>query len=98
MVKHRMKKGEMQYIQNLSAKLVLNRKKFDKSRELLCHLHWLLINSRIKPKLKQKSMYNCYVGEAPLYYLPEHLRGNELSSNPPNPSKKIADPDQIDII
>jgi hypothetical protein len=43
--------GKMQQIQNMSAKHVLNRKKFDSSREALCDLHWLPINSRIQFKL-----------------------------------------------
>ena len=59
--------GKMQRIQNMSAKLVLNRKKFDSSREVLCDLHWLPINSRIQFK-SLTFMSNCYVGEAPLYF------------------------------
>jgi hypothetical protein len=39
--------GKMHRIQNMSAKLVLNRKKFDSSGEALCDIHWLLFNSRI---------------------------------------------------
>ena len=74
--------GKMQRIQNMSAKLVLNRKKFDSSREALCDLHWLPINSRIQFKLLT-FMYNCYVGEAPLYLtelLTKHVPIQKLRS------------------
>jgi hypothetical protein len=58
--------GKMQRIQSMSAKLVLNRRKFDSSREAICDLHCLPINSRMQFK-SLTFMYNCYVGEAPLY-------------------------------
>ena len=57
---------KMQRIQNMCAKLVLHRTKFDSSRQAMYDFHWLPINSRIAFKLLT-FMYNCSVGEAPLY-------------------------------
>jgi hypothetical protein len=42
---------KMQRIQNMSAKLVLNRKKFDSSKQALNELHWLPIKARIEFKI-----------------------------------------------
>ena len=57
---------KMQRIQNMCAKLVLHRTKYDSSRQALYDLYWLPINSRISFKLLT-FVYNCSVGEAPLY-------------------------------
>jgi hypothetical protein len=57
---------KMQRIQNMSAKLVLNRKKFDSSKQALNELHWLPIKARIEFKI-MSFMYNCSTGKAPAY-------------------------------
>ena len=56
----------MQRIQNMCAKLVLKRGKFDSSKEALYNLHWLPIKARISFKMLT-FMYNCHVGHAPVY-------------------------------
>ena len=56
----------MQRIQNICAKLVLNRRKFDSSKQALYDLHWLPVKTRIQFKLLS-FMYNCSVGCAPVY-------------------------------
>ena len=58
--------SKMQRIQNMCAKLVLNRRKYDSSREALYDLHWLPVKARINFKLLS-FMYNCFVGDAPVY-------------------------------
>ena len=58
--------GKMQRIQNMCAKLVLHRKKFDSSKRALYDLHWLPIKARITFKLLT-FMYNCSVVNAPTY-------------------------------
>ena len=50
----------------MCAKLVLNRKKFDSSKQALYDLHWLPVKARITFKLLT-FMYNCSVGHAPVY-------------------------------
>ena len=57
---------KMQRIQNMSAKLVLQRKKFDSSKQALYDLHWLPVKSRINFKVLT-FMFNCSVGHAPEY-------------------------------
>ena len=57
---------KMQRIQNMCAKLVLQRKKFDSSRQALFDLHWLPIKSRIEYKILT-FVYNCSIGHAPKY-------------------------------
>ena len=57
---------KMQRIQNMCAKLVLNRKKYDSSKKALSDLHWLPIKCRISFKILT-FMYNCSVGQAPEY-------------------------------
>ena len=60
--------GKMQHIQNMCAKLVLHRKKFDSSKQALYALHWLPIKARITFKLLT-FIYNCSVGNAPTYLI-----------------------------
>ncbi|KAK3087887.1 hypothetical protein FSP39_012065 [Pinctada imbricata] len=57
---------KMQRIQNMCAKLVLKRGKFESSKENLYDLHWLPIKARISFKMLTY-MYNCHVGHAPVY-------------------------------
>lgn len=57
---------KLQRIQNMCAKLVLNRKWTDSSKQALHDLHWLPIKARITFKILTY-MYNCSVGHAPLY-------------------------------
>ena len=58
--------AKMQRIQYMCAKLVLNRKKYDSSKQALKDLHWLPIKARISFKILT-FMYNCSVGTAPGY-------------------------------
>ena len=57
---------KMQRIQNMCAKLVLQRKKYDSSKQALFDLHWLPIKARINHKILT-FMYQCTVGNAPVY-------------------------------
>lgn len=50
----------------MCAKLVLQRKKLDSSRQALFDLHWLPIKSRIEYKILT-FVYNCSIGHAPKY-------------------------------
>ncbi|KAK3101096.1 hypothetical protein FSP39_000910 [Pinctada imbricata] len=58
--------NKMQRIQNMCAKLVLNRRKFDSSSEALYDLHWLPIKARITFKILI-IVYNCSINQAPAY-------------------------------
>ncbi len=57
---------KMQRIQNMCAKLVLNRGKFDSSKQSLYELHWLPVKARITFKILT-FMFNCSIGNAPPY-------------------------------
>ena len=50
----------------MCAKLVLNRNKYDSSKQALFDLHWLPVKTRIEFKLLT-FMYNCSRGNAPAY-------------------------------
>jgi len=50
----------------MCAKLVLNRRKSDSSKQALYDLHWLPIKARIQFKILV-NMNNCRVGNAPTY-------------------------------
>ena len=58
--------SKMQRIQNMCAKLVLNRGKYESSRQALYDLHWLPIKARINQKLLT-FMFQCFIGRAPEY-------------------------------
>lgn len=58
--------SKFQRIQNMCAKLILNRSKYDSSKQSLFDLHWLPIKARITFKVLVY-MYNCSVGNAPSY-------------------------------
>jgi len=58
--------NKMQRIQNMCAKLVLGRQKYDSSKDALYELHWLPVKARITFKLLT-FMYNCSVGHMPKY-------------------------------
>lgn len=60
--------SKLQRIQNMCAKLVLNRSKFESSKQALFDLHWLPIRARINFKILVY-MYNCSVGKAPTYLI-----------------------------
>jgi hypothetical protein len=60
--------SKLQRIQNMCAKLVLNRTKFESSKQALFDLHWLPIKARINFKILVY-MYNCSVGKAPAYLI-----------------------------
>ena len=57
---------KFQRIQNMCAKLVLKRSKYDSSKQALHDLHWLPIKCRINQKILS-FMYQCSVGSAPAY-------------------------------
>ena len=57
---------KMQRVQNMCAILVLNRGKFESSKQALFDLHWLPIKARITFKILT-FMYNCSIGCAPVY-------------------------------
>ena len=58
--------AKLQHIQNMCAKLVLNRSWYDSSKQLLYDLHWLPIRARINFKILPY-MFNCSVGNTPEY-------------------------------
>ena len=60
--------GKLQRIQNMCAKLVLNRRRCDSSKQALYDLSWLPIKARINFKILTY-MYNCSVGNAPQYLI-----------------------------
>jgi hypothetical protein len=60
--------AKLQRIQNMCAKLVLGRSKYDSSKQALFDLHWLPIKARISFKILTY-MYNCSVGNAPSYLI-----------------------------
>lgn len=57
---------KMQRIQNMCAKLVLSRSKYDSSKQALFDLHWLPVKARISFKILTY-MFNCSKGNAPDY-------------------------------
>ncbi|CAG2199519.1 unnamed protein product [Mytilus edulis] len=59
---------KLQRVQNMCAKLVLNRSKYDSAKQALFDLHWLPIKARITFKILTY-MYNCHVGNAPSYLI-----------------------------
>ena len=58
--------SKLQRIQNMCAKLVLNRSKYDSSKQALFDLHWLPVKARITFKILTY-MYNYSVNNAPSY-------------------------------
>ena len=70
--------NKMQRIQNMCAKLVLSRQKYDSSKDALYELHWLPVKARITFKLLT-FMYNCSDGHAPKY-LTELLKEKSTST------------------
>jgi hypothetical protein len=60
--------NKMQRIQNICAKLILKRNKYDSSRQALFDLHWLPVKARIEFKI-MTFMYNCSRGNAPVYLM-----------------------------
>ena len=58
----------LQRTQNMSATLILNRNKYDSSKQALHDLHWLPMKARINFKLLTY-MFNCSVGNAPKYLI-----------------------------
>jgi len=62
---------KLQRIPNMCAKLVLQRGKYDSSKDSLFELHWLPIKAGINLK-RLCTMYNCLIGNA-LVYLTELL-------------------------
>ena len=60
--------SKLQRIQNMCAKLVLCRSRYDSSQQALFELHWLPIRARITFKILVY-MFNCSAGNAPSYLL-----------------------------
>jgi len=60
--------SKLQRIQNMCAKLVLNRRRRDSSKQALYDLHWLPIKARINFKILTY-MFNCHTGNAPTYLI-----------------------------
>ena len=58
--------AQLQRVQNICAKLVLNRSKYDSNTECLKELHWLPIRKRIEFKILSL-MFNAVKGDAPMY-------------------------------
>ena len=58
--------NKLQRIQNICAKLILNKGKFASVTEAMKELHWLLMKQRIKFKVLT-IFYKCTKGEAPNY-------------------------------
>ena len=59
---------KLQRIQNMCAKLVLGKAKFESSKECLCELHWLPIRARIEHKILSLT-FNCLAGTGPEYLI-----------------------------
>jgi len=57
---------KLQRLQNRSAKLVLNCRTFDSSKDAWFKLHWLPVKARITFKILTY-MYNCSIENAPTY-------------------------------
>jgi len=57
---------KLQRIQNICAKLVLQRGNHDSSKDALFELHLVPFKARINFKIPCK-MYNCFIGNAPVY-------------------------------
>lgn len=74
---------KLQRIQNMAAKLVLKRSKFDSTTECLKELHWLPIEFRIRFK-NMCLVFKCLNGNAPTYLsellLPATSKGYSLRS------------------
>ena len=58
--------NKLQRIQNMTAKLVTNSKKYDSAKKALKDLHWLPIRQRIIYKILTL-IFKCLSGDAPLY-------------------------------
>ena len=58
--------NQLQRVQNMCAKLVLNRRKYDSNTDCLRELHWLPIEKRIEFKILTM-VYNTIKGNAPNY-------------------------------
>ena len=58
--------GQMQRVQDITAKMVMGKSKYDSSTQCRKALHWLPIKVRIKHKLL-KLVHECVHGEAPQY-------------------------------
>jgi hypothetical protein len=58
--------NRLQRVQNLSAKMILGRSKYDSSTQCLKELHWLPVAYRIKFKIVVL-VFKCLTGVAPIY-------------------------------
>ena len=74
---------KLQRIQNMAAKVVLCKSKYESSHESLQELHWLPIHRCIQHKILTL-VYKCMNGQAPDYLinlLPTHPNGQSLRSD-----------------
>ena len=71
--------SKLQRVQNIAAKTILKRKKFDSATEALKELHWLPIDLRIKFKILC-FVYKCLDGNAPEYLQNLLVIRNQLRS------------------
>ena len=69
---------KLQRVQNMCAKLVLHRSKYDSSSKALFTLHWLPVRYRINYKIALL-VFKCMIGDAPDYLkdLLHHARPNQ---------------------
>ena len=67
---------KMQRVQNIAAKLVLNKQKYDRATESRKLLFWLPIAARIEFKILVL-VYKCFQGDAP-----EYIQKNMLTKKP----------------
>ena len=68
---------KLQHVQNIAAKLILNKDKQDNVTEFFIKLHWLPIRTRIHFKILTLT-YKCLNGQAP-EYLSDLLTVNETN-------------------
>ena len=69
-------------MQNMCAKLVLNKRKYDSATETLRNLHWLPIKVTVEFKLA-RTVYKCMIWEAPSYLndLLHHHRSTDCDTH-----------------
>ena len=86
--------GQMQRVQDIAAKIVMGKSKYDSYTQ--CHkaLHWLPIKDHIEHKLLTLLVHKCVHGEAPQYLkdLISELKSNRQGLRSANEYKKLSVP------
>ena len=85
--------GQMQRVQDMAAKIVMGKSKYDSSTQCYKALHWLPIKAHIKHKLLTL-VHKCVHGEAPQYLkdlISEH-KSNRKGLGSVNEYKKLSVP------